>query len=338
MKTGTKIAILVGILLLAFGLTMMQIAHHRGESFRDGMPMLSFNTSGSFDYDQKGYTVCTDGEERFSSAEVDSLRIDWLTGSVSVERYDGREVVVREKAYRKLGEDERLRFRLSGGTLSILPCANKVRNLPEKDLTVLVPQGLTLRSAEADATSASVTLRGLGIDGRLHADALSGSLHVEDCVCGELRLGSSSGSQHVFGTEVSGRFEASMLSGSFAAQDLRCGELDIDSSSGGQRIEGLRCGDLSLSSLSGSLRAKELECRDVKAEASSGSVELAFAEAPRSVDVESSSGSVTLVLPRDTGIDLDYDSGSGDLHGKVVYGSLPVEVDTSSGDLTIEYR
>ena len=36
MKTWKKIVLLIGILLLAFGLTVLQIAHHRGESFAAG--------------------------------------------------------------------------------------------------------------------------------------------------------------------------------------------------------------------------------------------------------------------------------------------------------------
>ena len=38
MKKGTKIALLIGILLLAFGLTVMQIARHRGEGFSFSVP------------------------------------------------------------------------------------------------------------------------------------------------------------------------------------------------------------------------------------------------------------------------------------------------------------
>lgn len=67
MKTWKKILLLVGILLLALGVSVVKIARTRGENF---IPTVSFGTSGSFGYDQKGYTVCTDGEESFAAKDV----------------------------------------------------------------------------------------------------------------------------------------------------------------------------------------------------------------------------------------------------------------------------
>ena len=89
MKTWKKIVLLIGILLLAFGLTALQIAHHRGESFATGLAGLNgfgMNSRVHLDYDQKGYTVLKDGEESFSAGEVEALQIDWISGGVSVQQ------------------------------------------------------------------------------------------------------------------------------------------------------------------------------------------------------------------------------------------------------------
>ena len=340
MKTWKKIVLLIGILLLAFGLTVLQIAHHRGDSFGAGAPLISFNSSGSFDYDQKGYEICTDGEESFSAKDVRALRIDWLSGSVSVERYDGREVVVREEAPVRLTEDHCMRLKLSGGTLSILPCANKVRNLPEKQLTVLVPRSLTLSEVTADATSASVTLSGVEAAEDIRAYSLSGSLRVEDCRCFALDLDSTSGSQHVLRCEVKNAVEADSLSGSFTAEELVCLFLDADSSSGSLKADALSCDELRLSSISGSQRVSGLDCRTAEASSTSGSIRLGFAASPASVDVETTSGSVELTFPKGTNIDLVFDTTSGSLHGDSgrVRGGIPVDVETTSGSLTIRYQ
>lgn len=335
MKKGTKIGLLIGILLLAFGLTVMQIARHRGESFFFSVP--SFSSVGTLSYDQKGFEVCRTGEESFSAKDVRELELDWINGSVSVERYDGKNVVVREKAAGTLTEDESMRFRLSGGKLSVLPCANNVRTLPEKELTVLIPRGLTLKGVDADSTSASVTLRDLDVEGAVGIDTLSGSQHVEDCRCAALSLNSSSGSQHVLRTEIAGKLDSDGISGSFEAKDVSCRALSTDTSSGSQKLSAVSCAELKLSSTSGSQRAAELSCRSVECDSTSGSVHLAFAEAPDKVDVEASSGSVELSFPKGTGIDLDYDRTSGSLHGEVIRGSIPVEVETTSGSLTIRY-
>lgn len=317
MKKVTKIGLLIGILLLAFGLTVLKIAHHRGEDFT--VQLSGVTVSNKLGYDQKGYTVCSSGEESFSAKSVRSLRLDWLSGSVNVERYDGKDVLVRESSAARLSEDECLRWKLSGGELSILPCANGVRNLPEKQLTVLLPQGLTLKTFDADVASASVLVGGIDTSDELSIDSASGSLRVEDCRCDELKLNSASGAQTVLRTEVRGDVKANMASGAFSSEMLSCAKLAVESGSG-------------------SLRVEELRCRSAKAHSASGSVQLGFAEAPEKVEVDTASGSVTLAFPRGTGLDLNYDTGSGKLRGEVVYGDLPVDVDTASGGLTIEYR
>ena len=341
MKTWKKIVLLIGILLLAFGLTVLQIAHHRGESFATGLAGLNglgTNSAVHLDYDQKGYTVLKNGEESFSAGEVEALQIDWISGGVSVERWDGKELVVREKASAKLSEDECLRFRLSGGTLSILPCANKVRALPEKQLTVLVPQSLTLSELTADAASASVALRGLDVGGTIDLDSASGSLRAEDCRCAALDLDSASGSQHVLRCEARGAVDADSASGSITVEELGCLSLNAGSTSGSQKIGALSCDTLKLSSVSGSQRVSGLECRTAESSSTSGSVQIDFIAAPAGVDVETTSGSVELTFPKGTGIDLDFDRTSGSLHGEVLRGPIPVDVETTSGSLTIRYQ
>ena len=58
MKTGKKILLLVGILLLASGLTVLQIARHRGVSFSAGVTnSFGFESGVSVAYDQDAYTV-----------------------------------------------------------------------------------------------------------------------------------------------------------------------------------------------------------------------------------------------------------------------------------------
>lgn len=335
MKTWKKILLLVGILLLALGVTVVKIAHGRGDGF--GLSV-GFGVSGNFGYDQKGYTVCAGGEESFAAKDVRVLSLDWISGSVNVERYDGSAVLVREEAKRALKEDERLRYKLSNGELSILPCANKISNMPEKHLTVYLPQGLVLERLGVDVSSADVRVSGVETEKEIRLESSSGTLRAEDCRCAEMRLESSSGAQRVLRSEIGGELRGESSSGGFAAENLVCAALDVDSTSGSQSFDGLRCDTLELSASSGSIRGTALVCGSVETESSSGSVSLAFAAAPASVEIETSSGDVKLTLPKGTGINLLFDSASGRLGGELVRGDLPVDVDTSSGDLSIEYK
>ena len=158
MKTWKKVLLLIAILLLALGATLTQLAHRRGDSY---LANLSFGVSGNYGYDQKGYTVCRSGEADFAAKDVRAISLDWNAGSVTVERYSGSTVLVREEAKRTLKEDECLRYKLSGGELSILPCANRVSSLPEKHLTVFIPQRLVLEGLAVDVSSANVKVSGV---------------------------------------------------------------------------------------------------------------------------------------------------------------------------------
>ena len=335
MKTWKKILLLIGILLLALGVTITKIAYGRGDSFSAS---LSFGAPGTFGYDQKDYIVCRSGEESFAARGIERLSIDWSSGSVDVERYNGSTVLVREEAKRALEENECLRYKLSDGELSILPCANRVSNLPEKHLTVFLPQGLVLEGLAVDVSSADVKVSGVETEKAILLESGSGTLQAEDCRCAELCLESGSGEQRVLRTEVGGELSSKSSSGDFQAENLVCAAADLETTSGDKSIDGLLCDKLKLSASSGAIRGTALVCGFVESESSSGKVSLAFDAAPAGIEIETSSGDVTLTLPRGTGINLLFDSSSGKLGGELVRGDLPVDVETSSGNLTIEYR
>ncbi|GAA1616118.1 hypothetical protein GCM10009789_82690 [Kribbella sancticallisti] len=131
----------------------------------------------------------------------------------------------------------------------------------------------------------------------------------------------------------------------------------IDSGSGDLKVAGLTgatlksssgsieanqmSGQLSMESSSGSLDASDLTATSVKGKSSSGSVDLVFTAAPSSVDVESSSGDVTVLLPSgDESYKLDTDTSSGDESANVKIDSAAtrtIKAETSSGDVTVEY-
>ena len=324
MKNGTKIALAIGIILLAVGATIVNIAVGRGDKAdfsygtKDGSVFSGFSVGKGVD--QKGYTVCTDGEESFRTSEVRKLDLDWVSGTVTVEAYDGGELIVREKIDGSATEQQRMRWRLSGGELSVLPCADNLTDLPTKHLTVLVPEAMEAEWLNVDVSSAKVTIDGLSLSGEIDVDSASGRVEIANCICRELFIDSASGAQSVTDCVVDGLVESDSASGSFEAIGLSCGALDVDGASGAVRAEDLLCGG------------------SVDIDSGSGSVYLSFGAAPKSVNVDTASGAVTLVFPKGTGIDLHYDSASGKLSGELSAGKLSVDVDTVSGDLRIEYR
>lgn len=344
MKKGTTIALIIAAIMIIVGATLVNLARGRGEdvkSFFNGGAAFSFNGGAIHIGDnQKNYTVCPDGEESFDAAEVKSLNVDWISGSMSVEPYDGKTVVIREKADKPLTEGQCMRWQLSGGELHILFCANGETAVPDKSLTVLLPRGLILRSADADAVSAPVSLRGLSVSGMIDVDTTSGAILVSACAGRELNLDAVSGAVTVEESAVTGTVGIDTTSGAITLRAIACADLDVDTISGVIAGEAVAVGrDADVDSGSGRLALRELSVSgDVDVDTGSGAVELRFSGQPASVDVETASGAVMLAFPKGTVIDLDFDTASGRLSGTVNSApkGVPVQVDTVSGDLTIE--
>ena len=343
MKTLSKALLFLAIALILAGIALCGLAQLRGENptdlFSEGNGIslkLSFN-SGK---DQKGYTVCADGEESFSAAEVSTLELDWLSGSVSVEPYDGKEIQIEESCSKSLNEKQCMRWRLKGGTLSVLCCANDVHSVPDKKLTVRVPLSWTAEGLRVNAMGAGVTLRDLTVEGQTNIDTASGEVHltgmtlrgalgidtmsgevtVENCSCVNLEIDTASGDVHLTGTTLRGALDIDTASGKVETKDCVFVNVDVDTASGSVSLLGLSTGCV------------------VSADTMSGKVTLAFSGRPGSIDVDTSSGDVTLRLPRGTKLALDFESSSGKLKGNY-YASddgVPVKVDTASGNLTIE--
>lgn len=132
----------------------------------------------------------------------------------------------------------------------------------------------------------------------------------------------------------------------------------IDSGSGDLKVAGLTgatlksssgsieanqmSGQLAMKSSSGSLEASDLTATSVTGEISSGSVDLIFTHAPSSVEVKSSSGDVTVLLPPGSeSYKLDADTSSGDESANVKIdpaATRTIKAETSSGDVTVEYH
>ena len=338
MKNSTKTALIVAVVMIAVGFVISFIAHGKGESvFESGLAITSGVNFGS----EAGYTVCTSGELSLDPKETALLDIDWLSGSVRVERYEGDKLIVREESSRELTDAQRMRWKLSGERLTVRFCANGQRQLPDKKLTVLVPDGWAREEVRVDAASADVTIRGIGVNETISVDTASGGVYIEDCAGSSLLIRTASGDVHAAETEVRGDLRAEAASGSVTLQGCKAERLDVDTSSGKVSFDGT-AKEAAIDSASGDVTLSGLaEGGTADVETASGRVTISFDGRPKSVDVDTFSGDVTLTLPEGTGVALDYDTVSGSLKGKPLYlesGNVPVQVDTASGDLTVEYR
>ena len=174
------------------------------------------------------------------------------------------------------------------------------------DVRVIVPSGKsvdirvgvgTVRSNSmtgdlaVDVASARVSVN--GHTGSLNLDTGSGGAEVRDVKGDELTVDVGSGSVSVIGATVR-RMTLESGSGGVEADQINAPELTVDVGSGGVRMD-------------------RVTSDRVRLETGSGGVRLELTNSPKTLDVESGSGTVTLVLPSNLDADIDISTGSGSI-------------------------
>ena len=282
------------------------------------------NTSAGLAYaNADKYTV---GEATVSGT-VENLFVDWTAGQVNIEYHNGEGVIITEKANQPLNEDDKVRWWLDGTTLRIRYAKPGFRisfNL-DKQLTVSLPAGTVLKSADISSTS--------------------GDLNIPGLVADEIRLGSTSGS--ISAVTVTDKLTASSTSGNITVrQGDTVGTVDLDSTSGSISLD--VAGSIEtvhLESTSGSMYLHLTSVGKAELSSTSGCVDGVFS-AFRDLKIGTTSGSVSVKLPADPGFACRVDSTSGSFSTDLALtkngdtytcgdGSAQCSIDTTSGDVRI---
>ncbi|MGX8692919.1 MAG: DUF4097 family beta strand repeat-containing protein [Clostridia bacterium] len=358
MKKGVKTALLTALFLLIVGMALIAVSLLRGGSIQDiwNNASLNMNVISTGYGDLKGYTVCRTGEESFSPDEVRSIDLGWISGSVRLQSGSGERITLKESCEKPLKDDQKLCWKLEKGTLSIRFCSALQTRLSGKDLVLTVPAGWTAESIGVHATSADLELNGLRVEGILSSTATSGIVTLDECSCRTLAVSASSGEVSLNGC-VFDKLDTGASSGSISLKDCDGSELRFGATSGAISIDGGRCDTLKANTTSGNIYVRT-EAKEIRLESTSGSIRCEEVSALCSVSIDTTSGTVKLAL-LDTGndqrieiettsgdvyldvpgaIDLDYDTASGDMHGRLEQGGSgcpKVEIETTSGDLIL---
>lgn len=244
------------------------------------------------------------------SETVEHIDIHWPVGSVTVKPHDSDTVSFSEESDKELTDDSRLRYWLDGATLHIQFGRTGKWRLDDmkKDLTVLVPENPALAELEVNSISATLCLDGLQTE--------------------RLTIGTTSGDMRLVGCAVAKRASVSTISGELEAEFAKpLEEFSGDSTSGTFRISAPTIENFSSSSISGPMS-------------------LSVEEAPKTLDIQTTSGNIDLALPDDASFTLDFDATSGELSsdlpytmesGRYIFGDGTGEyvIGTISGDVRI---
>ncbi|MBQ9777730.1 MAG: DUF4097 family beta strand repeat protein [Clostridia bacterium] len=266
--------------------------------------------------------------------QVNSIHVDWIAGSVTVEPYAGDKVEIVETqggAAVKVG-DEQLRWYVSGGALHIRFDGKsnwfRWQTSLDKDLTVRVPDR-QLGELSVDAVSANVTLRDLSIERGVKVSGVSGAICISNLTQKSLKIHTVSGDIALDGGNAD-HLELEGVSARLSVKDFLCGTVKAESTSGNVALERVSFDSLSLETVS-------------------GDVLVTLATIAREIELETVSGNVNLLVPADlSGFCAELDGASGEFISSIATtkrgdtylfgdGSMRIDMDTSSGDLTIEY-
>ncbi|MGI6577648.1 MAG: DUF4097 family beta strand repeat-containing protein [Eubacteriales bacterium] len=151
-----------------------------------------------------GYVV---GENYYVPVDdIDSINVEWISGEVFVEPYDGNEITFSEKAYRELKSDEKLIYEVKNKTLYIKVHESRGVSFFSKDgisknLTIRIPAGLAgkLDDLQVSSVSGNIILNEL-CSRNTFLESTSGKIKLDGFVSEEVGVTSTSGDVNLSGT------------------------------------------------------------------------------------------------------------------------------------------
>ena len=259
-----------------------------------------------------------DGVYSVRMEELKELRIDWISGSVTVELTDGDAIRIQEAANRSIPEKDALRYGTSGGKLRIQACRKgRLGKLPNKDLVVSLPSSLAkgLKECEIDTVSAAVSLGKMDLE-ELEIDTVSGRVDLVEMKMAETQVDTVSGLVSLVGCTVDA--------------------LRTDSVSGDVKVMGT-AKKVKASSVSGEVDLSLTACKEIRISTMSGSITLDLLDAPKDLSINTTSGKTRLTLPKDVSCRIDLDAMSGKLYlNDEAVSSKELTLGDGSADYTVD--
>lgn len=283
-------------------------------------------------------TIIYDHAEHYSSGDaqftdkIESIEVDWVSGSVSVVSHPENTVVLTEKAEGSIPEDFHVHWWLEGTTLRIRFAASgaslRVIDPWRKNLTLAVPEDFAFENITIRTASAGIDAGGLTVE-TLRVTTTSGDMNI-DCAAEDIELNGVSGSIQLNQRDNSDEIRIDTTSGDIHANLSHAETVDIASVSGRITVKGASADALSVKT-------------------TSGDVSFALETVPSECRLRSVSGEIALRLPEESEFTARVHSTSGDFEsdfalekdGRIYTcgnGSADMEISTTSGDISIRKK
>jgi len=300
---------IVCITLLIGGLTGMFVGFKGFKGFK-GLNLNPVRTTGGFD--DSAYTVSSSGE--IDAREINRINVDWVSGSIKIEEYDGSTVKFYEDSTSSLDTDYRMRYLVKDGILSIRFAKGDIFNIGvfttgQKNLVIKVPKNISLD--------------------KLNVDTVSAPVEIERVKAAGFTVNATSGQVKVNTGSPTDQIRVDTVSGEVTVESVNTKSINVNTVSGNIVLVG-SYEDIDLDTTSGAVR---LECEKVFS----------------SARVNTVSGSVNIYLPDNNGFEVRWDSVSGRFDcefevrqsgSSATYkeGGPTIRIDTVSGRMSIKKK
>jgi len=317
-------------------------------------------------------------EQEIAIGQINAIAVHYGSDSVAFLRHDSPSIIVREYIDRN---DSALfaDIRLAGNTLVVTGGRRPVTLMPfsigpvRGHVEIFVPQAIM--AIEITTSSGSIAIPDAhnvasftvsNSSGRIRANSItadsvvmgnsSGGISINNIVADSVRIGSSSGAIEARSIEA-GAADIKNSSGRITIDSLVAESAVVRTSSGRIGIDSIASGGAEINSSSGSIALGRIE-GSARIGSSSGGVRGALGMGAGNVFISTTSGSVTLDLPRSLSFDFLSRSSSGSLRTsfddrlfssvsdrRLVQGSIgddneaqrTIEITTSSGSRRVNW-
>ena len=308
-----KLVIWSVVLCILFSL-FMSLMSDRGNIFNFGWIGGDFSIFGGIIYDDNNYNVGSHIYSKNDSINVKTIDINWTSGSLNINVYDGDEIKCEEEGQGD-DTDNFMRTKIENGKLVIKPIKSGLswwRHTPRKTLNVYLPKYVAESLDTLDIDSASAKIFVSNINAKL--------------------------------------FRLDTASGNVNLSDSSIGKLDVDSASCDVQISNTKISDIDLDTASGDLTMSSGSVERITVDSASGNVDIYSEIMPTQVDIDTASGDTTLHIPfEEDGFIMKGDTASGRLRVKylagtsieskdnihVLNGRYKYDLDSASGDFEI---
>lgn len=349
MNVKKTVAILTGIVLIAFGIGFLALNYGNNQN----ISISPNEENGINKFFGKSMVKENIDEEKIETVDgIQNIDIETPFIDVNIISENRKDIRIHYNGSLKANCIPELNAKKNANTLYITAKKEGINSYSVSNsnlkLDIYVPMNfkdnIKITTSSGDINVSNVNLYNLNVV------ASSGDVKIYDLIIESLSVKTSSGEQEGENLKiVNANFLSS--SGNININDLFTESLSVETSSGDQKFKGLESKKSSFLASSGDIEIYG-STGDVDATTSSGDINLNYDVFSNNITIVASSGDVDIVLPKDAEFNINANTTSGDiessfpvtvtgklkntLNGKVGNSNNTININTTSGDISIE--